>query len=128
LKRKEERIRDELTVLRVDAEMERNRRPPHRMDSSSESAKLRAMDTKAESVSRQLRYTRLKVAETEKELIAMEARHWAVLSCYDADKAEEGVNSALHELEAIEPAAKRMLEKPNSESILSSTINDEKPH
>lgn len=56
--------------------------------------------------SRVLRRARTQVGLAREELDRFRDRHWALLSFYDPDRAQEKVEEALNELQEVEPAAR----------------------
>jgi hypothetical protein len=65
---------------------------------------------------RSLRYAQAQLKKAKDELSDLEARHWAVLGCYDSDQVEANIMAAMQELEETEPAVRRILEKKDVES------------
>lgn len=115
-----------IAYLRVDAELERqkwwgrnnNNNSNSRPSSSSSSSwprgmtveqineRIRRIDRKVDEAARRLRYTVVQRDVARRDLVALEARHWAVLCFYNADQAEGIVADSLKELEELEPAVR----------------------
>lgn len=108
---KADKSREELSILKVDAELERQSLSRQRGDPRRIQQLLRDLDLKIEDAARALRYAELQLNTAREELAAVEARHWAVLSCYIPSQVENGIDEALRELEESEPAARRFREK-----------------
>jgi hypothetical protein len=108
---KVEQAREDVAILKVDAELERKRLRRSRQDPKAIQDKLRRIDRKVDDAARALRYA-LSVLETIRDdRSELAARHWAVLSFYSPDLAETSVMDAIRELEQNEPAARRYREK-----------------
>lgn len=104
-------LREDMTLLRVDSELERKRLRVDRRDYREVQERIRQLDRKVEDTSRRLRYALIKVDQAKSELSELEARHWAVLSFYDPNKAEQEIDAALRELENDEPAVRHFVER-----------------
>jgi len=114
VKEKEQQValsKEGISILRVDSELERKRLRESRISMRAIQDRLRRIDRKVEDAARALRYASAQLQTARDELSELEARHWAVLSFYDPDAAEEGVMEALRELEENEPAVRRYREK-----------------
>lgn len=109
--RNERLLREEMTVLRVDAELEKKRLRRSQMTTKAIQEKLRRIDRQIEDAARGLRYSQMKLKEARDGLSDVETRHWAVLSFYNPGLAEKGVEEALRELEETEPAVRRYIAK-----------------
>lgn len=111
---------DQLAVLRVDAQLERNR--VMRLESTNYEERtavaareaLRRIQRRIEEASRRLRWRQLLWDEAVQQLAQVEARHWALLKAYNPEKARQVVEEAWHELEKSEPAVARYSEKVKS--------------
>lgn len=106
--RKEARALDELSVLRVDATLERKRltQRNRRVDANYLQDKLRRLDHAIDDASRKLRLARQQTQFAREELDDVEARHWAILSTFNPAQAAEAVQDAFSEFEASEPAVR----------------------
>jgi hypothetical protein len=67
---------------------------------------LRQIELDVDDASRALRRARSQVRLSRQSLEALEDRHWALLSIYNPDQAEEKVTEALNEFQELEPAAR----------------------
>jgi hypothetical protein len=114
---KVDKSREELSILRVDTELERKRLGQMREDSRHLQQNLRELDLEVEDAARAFRYSQLQLQAAKEELAEVEARHWGVLNFYNSDQAESGVDEAFRELEEIEPAVRRYREKLNEEQV-----------
>lgn len=108
---KVEQAREDVAILKVDAELERKRLRRSRQDPKVIQDKLRRIDRKVDDAARALRYAQSVLQTVRDDLSELSARHWAVLSFYSPDLAEESVMDAIRELEQNEPAARRYREK-----------------
>jgi hypothetical protein len=119
-----EQAREDIAILKVDAELERKRLRRSRQDPRVIQDKLRKIDRKVDDAGRALRYAQNVLQEIRDNLAELEARHWAVLSFYSPDLAEESVSDAIREFEQNEPAARRFREKVTSAAAASETVAD----
>jgi hypothetical protein len=106
-----EEARENVAILKVDAELDKKRLSRNRQDPRVVQDKLRRIDRKVDDAARSLRYTQNVAKMAQEDLVDLESRHWAVLSCYSPGLAEETIAEALRELEENEPAARRYREK-----------------
>jgi hypothetical protein len=120
-----EQAREDVAILKVDAELERKRLNRSRQDPRDIQDKLRRIDRKVDDAARALRYA-VSVLETKRDdRSELAARHWAVLSFYSPDLAESSVMDAIRELEQNEPAARRYREKAaTADASASETVVD----
>jgi hypothetical protein len=114
---KVDKSREELSILRVDTELERKRLGQMREESRRLQQSIRELDLDVEDAARAFRYAQLQLQTAKEELADVEARHWGVLNFYNSDQAESGIDEAFRELEEIEPAARRYREKLNEEQL-----------
>eukprot|EP00980_Cylindrotheca_fusiformis_P015218 scaffold4222_cov115-Cylindrotheca_fusiformis.AAC.14 len=109
LRKREKRealAREEITILRVDAELQRRKLENGRSDARLAQEQLRQIDFEIDDASRELRRARSQVGLARDELERLQDRHWALLGFYNPDQAKENVEAALREFEEVEPAAK----------------------
>jgi hypothetical protein len=106
-----EQAREDVAILKVDAELERKRLRRSRQDPKAIQDKLRRIDRKVDDAARALRYAQSVLQTRRDDRSELAARHWAVLSFYSPDLAETSVMDAIRELEQNEPAARRYREK-----------------
>jgi hypothetical protein len=121
---KVEQAREDVAILKVDAELERKRLRRGRIDPKVVQDKIRRIDRKVDDAARALRYATNVLQNVRDDLAGLEARHWAVLSFYSPDLAEESVSDALRELEDNEPAARRYREKTTSADTSAEAVAD----
>jgi len=113
-------LKDDMAVLRVDAELERQRllrlqqqqqRPPdsRRSATTNRSAReqMRRTERQIQDTARRLRLRQLQRDAAVEDLAAIEARHWALLKAFDPVKTEQVLKDAFAELEQTEPAVRR---------------------
>ena len=110
-RRNVEKAKEDIAILRVDAELERKRLENIKLESRVVHAKLRQVDLEIQDASRALRHAQNQLNVAQDELVALEQRHWAVLSFYNPIKVEVAVQDAIRELEDNEPAARLFREK-----------------
>lgn len=67
---------------------------------------LRQIELDLDEASRTLRRARSQTQIARDQLEELKERHWALLSFYDPEQAEEMVDEALNELQQFEPAAR----------------------
>eukprot|EP00977_Amphora_coffeiformis_P023963 scaffold14789_cov150-Amphora_coffeaeformis.AAC.1 len=108
---KVEKSREELSILKVDVELERKRLRQMRDDARKVQQMLRDLDLDIDDAARAYRYAQLQLKAARDEMAEVEARHWAVLSFYSPSQAKNGIEEAFREFEESEPAAKRFREK-----------------
>jgi hypothetical protein len=123
---KVEQAREDIAILKVDAELERKRLRRSRQDPRVIQDKLRRIDREVDDAARALRYTQNVLQKIRDDLSELEARHWAVLSFYSPDLAEESVLDAIRELEQNEPAARRYREKAATAAASETVVDLEK--
>jgi DNA repair exonuclease SbcCD ATPase subunit len=68
--------------------------------------RLRQIELEIDDASISLRRARSQLELARDQLMELEERHWALLSLYNADQAEELVDEALEEFQELEPAAR----------------------
>jgi hypothetical protein len=119
---KVEQAREDVAILKVDAELERKRLNRSRQDPKAID-KLRRIDRKVDDAARALRYAQSMLQTIRDDRSELAARHWAVLSFYSPDLAETSVMDAIRELEQNEPAARRYREKAAT-AAASETVAD----
>jgi chromosome segregation ATPase len=111
IEKRVQQTREDVTVLRVDAELERKRLRQELLNSNMSSRQrneyIRQIDRKVDDAARALRYEQMRLETARHELADIEARHWALLSFYDPAKAKQDVEDALRELKDTEPAVRR---------------------
>lgn len=106
-KKKESLAREEITILKVDAELQRRRlEQSGRKGVSLAQERLRQIELDIDDASRVLRRARTQVEIAWNELEELKDRHWALLSFYNPDQAEQKVSEALYEFQQLEPAAR----------------------
>jgi hypothetical protein len=93
-------------ILFSDAELQRRRVGESRKGARLEQERLRQIDLDIDDASRVLRRARTQVQIASDQLEELKDRHWAMLSFYDSDQAEEKVKETLNEFQQIEPAAR----------------------
>lgn len=101
-----ELAREKVSILRVDTELERKRLRESQEETKTLQKMIRKLDREVQDASRALRYEVSRLQLAKDELQDLEARHWAVLSFYDADLAQRNVEEAFRELEENEPAVR----------------------
>jgi hypothetical protein len=87
-----------------DAELQRKRLSQGRQDPRSLQVRLRQIELEIDDAARALRRALALVQAARDEMNELEDRHWAVLSLFDADRAQEEIVDAFRELEEQEPA------------------------
>jgi hypothetical protein len=110
-----EKRREELSILKVDTELERKRLSQQRGDPRRIQQLLRELDSDVEDVARAFRYAQLQLQTARDELAEIETRHWAVLSFYNSTQVGNGIEEAFREFEESEPVVRRMREKQMEE-------------
>jgi hypothetical protein len=112
---KVEKLREELSILKVDVELERQKllkqQKQRRDRTASQSAALRELELDVEDAARSLRSAQLQLRSAQDDLAETERRHWGLISFYDPDSATMGVEEAFRELAETEPAVQRVKEK-----------------
>lgn len=106
-----EKTREELSILKVDAELERKRLQQKRGDPRRIQELMRELDLDVEDAARAFRYAQLQLQTAREELNDTETRHWGLISFYDPTQAKNGIEEAFRELEESEPAVRRVKEK-----------------
>jgi len=89
-----------------DAELQRKRLAKGRQDPRFLQARLRQIELEIDDAARALRRAQSQVQAARDQLAALEDRHWAVLSLFSADRAQEEIVDAFRELEDQEPAVR----------------------
>ena len=95
--------RDEIVILRADAALEEKKRQAEPQRARD---RLRQIQLDIEDAARDLRRAQKAEQQSRERLEALEDKHWAVLSLYDAEKASREVEDSLAELTLQEPAAR----------------------
>lgn len=95
--------RDEIVILRADAALEEKKR---QVQPRRARERLRHIQLDIEDAARDLRRAQNAERQARERLEALEDKHWAVLSLYDAEKASRDVEDSLAELSLQEPAAR----------------------
>ena len=90
--------------------MERRRLDESRRGARLAQERLRQIELDIDDASRVLRRARSQVQLARDRLEDLKDRHWALLSFYNPNQAEQKVSEALNELQQVEPAAR--LEEP----------------
>jgi hypothetical protein len=98
-----EQARDELSVCRVNAELERKRRGRRTNNNNNNNARvvqerLRAMDLQVQDAARALRYAETRLAMAKNNLETLEARHWVVLNFSNPNVVETKADEPPQEL------------------------------
>ena len=94
-------------ILLSDAELQRRRlEQSGRKGVSLAQERLRQIELDIDDASRVLRRARTQVEIAWNELEELKDRHWALLSFYNPDQAEQKVSEALYEFQQLEPAAR----------------------
>jgi hypothetical protein len=89
-----------------DAELQRRRLEEQSQSARLTRERLRQIELDIDDASISLRRARSQVELARDQLMELEERHWALLSLYNADQAEELVDEALQEFQVLEPAAR----------------------
>jgi hypothetical protein len=129
-KKRVEECREELSILRIDLELQKKRLRESRLKSQAAAEKLRRMDLNMDNTARKLRRELMKLKNAKQDLVELEARHWAVLGFYDPEQARANVDDALREFKENEPAVRFLYEKEedpatHDEDPASSSTSDE---
>jgi hypothetical protein len=106
-----EKAKENVSILRVDAELEKKRIRNTMEEARVIQERIRRIDYEIQDASRALRYAQSRLQMAQDELAALERRHWAVLSFYNPAQVEEAVKDAIREFEESEPAARLHREK-----------------
>ena len=102
MKKKESVAKEEITILKVDAERQRLKlsdSSPERR-SRRDVEELRQIELDIDDASRELRTSRTKVNRALEKLEELEERHHAIMSCYNIDQASLLVGDSLDQLSA----------------------------
>jgi hypothetical protein len=110
-KKRVDDCREELSILRIDLELQKKRLRESRLKSQAAVERLRHMDLNMENTARKLRRELIKLKNSKQDLAELEARHWAVLGFYDPEQAGANVDDALREFKETEPAVRFLYEK-----------------
>jgi hypothetical protein len=89
-----------------DAELQRRKLEESRQGARLAQERFRQIELDIDDASRALRKTRAQAQIARDQLEELKDRHWAILSFYDPDQAEEQVKEALNEFQQLEPAAR----------------------
>lgn len=89
-----------------DAELQRRQVEDSGRGARLAQERLRQIERDIDEASRVLRRARTQVQLARDQLDEFKDRHWALLSFYNPDQAEEKVREALDELQQLEPAAR----------------------
>ncbi|CAJ1943082.1 unnamed protein product [Cylindrotheca closterium] len=119
--KKEALAKEEIMILKVDAELQRRKLRNSESDPFLLQEQLRQIEFEMDDASRELRRARTSTELARDQLETFEERHWALLRFYDPEKAGQQVEAALLELGEVEPAAR--LSDPNV-SVKSTEAND----
>jgi hypothetical protein len=106
-----EKAKEDVSILRVDAELEKKRIRNTIKEARVIHQRIRNIDLEIQDASRALRYAQSRLQMARDELAALERRHWAVLSFYNPVQVEEAVKDAIREFEENEPAARLYRDK-----------------
>jgi hypothetical protein len=109
-----EKAKEDVAILRVDAELEKKRLRSSTQETRVIQSKIRKIDFEIQGAARALRYAQDRLLRAQDGLAALERRHWAVLSFYNPLQVEEAVKDAIREFEESEPAARLYREKSNA--------------
>lgn len=110
-------LREEMTILRIDSELQKKRLRESRLNSQAAVDQLRRMDLDMEDSARKLRRELIKLKNAKRDLVELEARHWAILGFYDPEQAGVSVEDALLELKETEPAVRRIFLKEDRDML-----------
>jgi hypothetical protein len=104
--KKESEIKEELSILNVDAERQRLKlsESPRERRSRRDIEELRQIEMDIDDAARDLRRSRLKVGRALDKLEDLEERHHAIMSCYNIDQASLLVGESLNQFSASIPA------------------------
>jgi hypothetical protein len=94
--------RDEIVILRADAALEQKK---GQADQRRARDRLRYIQLEIEDAARDLRRAQKAEQQAREQLEALQDKHWAVLSIYDANTASREIDNAFSELSQQEPAA-----------------------
>jgi len=105
-KKKESEIKEEISILKVDAERQRLKlsESPRERRSRRDIEELRQIELDIDDAARDLRRSRLKVGRALDKLEELEERHHAIMSCYNIDQASLLVGESLNQFSASIPA------------------------
>ncbi len=98
MKKKESEAKEEITILKVDADRQRLklREAPRERRSRRDIEELRQIELDIDDASRDLRRSRTKVERAMEKLEELEERHHAIMSCYNIDQASSLVGETLN--------------------------------
>eukprot|EP00531_Pseudo-nitzschia_arenysensis_P014681 CAMPEP_0116115084 /NCGR_PEP_ID=MMETSP0329-20121206/320_1 /TAXON_ID=697910 /ORGANISM="Pseudo-nitzschia arenysensis, Strain B593" /LENGTH=623 /DNA_ID=CAMNT_0003608497 /DNA_START=207 /DNA_END=2079 /DNA_ORIENTATION=- len=98
MKKKESEAKEEITILKVDADRQRLklREAPRERRSQRDIEELRQIELDIDDASRDLRSSRAKVERATEKLEELEERHHAIMSCYNIDQASSLVGETLN--------------------------------
>jgi hypothetical protein len=94
--------RDEIVILRADAALEQKKGQSNPQRARE---RMRYIQLDIEDAARDLRRAQKAEQHARERLEALQDKHWAVLSLYDAEKASRDVDDSLVELSLQETAA-----------------------
>jgi len=117
MKKKECEAKEEITILKIDAERQRLRlsdSPPGRR-LRRDIEQLRQIELEIDDASRNLRRSRTKKDRALDKLEELEERHHAIMSCYNIDQASISIGESLNQFSATV--------KGTNTSMLTSTAN-----
>ena len=102
MKKKEAEAKEEITILKVDADRQRIklREYPRDRRSRRDIEELRQLELDIDDASRDLRQARNKVNRAVEKLEELEERHHAIMSCYNIDQASSLIGESLNSLSA----------------------------
>ena len=107
MKQKESEAKDEISVLKVDAERQRLKLEDAPMDRRSrrDLEELRQTEMDIDDASRELRRCRARVERAVGVLEELEQRHYAIMSCYNVGQASMLVGESLNEISSSIPGS-----------------------
>jgi chromosome segregation ATPase len=112
--KREALAKEEITILKVDAELQRRQLEDARSVSRRAQERLRQIEFDIDDASRALRRARTRVQLARDQLEELKTRHWAVLGYYNPDQAEEMVAEALNEFRLSQSIARPVEEMNGS--------------
>ncbi|GKY92062.1 hypothetical protein MPSEU_000177700 [Mayamaea pseudoterrestris] len=117
-----ELAKEQVSVLRVEAQLTQRRLEQSRQPINTMQNALRKLDFDVEEASRKLRLCKSRLSFAKEELADLEARHWAVLSFYNPDVVAANLADAFRELEESEPAVKQYKEEMEASESSATTL------
>ena len=102
MKKKEAEAKEEITILKVDADRQqiKLREYPRDRRSRRDIEELRQLELDIDDASRDLRQARNKVNRAVEKLEELEERHHAIMSCYNIDQASSLIGETLNSFSA----------------------------